>query len=538
MKAVSVFLEELQKRIDSTALQTLDFENKKNMLLEIDNIILKYNLNKRNITGEDLIRIANDSLDDLYTMIDFIYGEETKEVKEATLKNINTIKLFNEESDIAASNSVLYMSQIALRITQDLASCLKRDREYIDSQKEIIELPKRVLAMFDGETLKTPIFDYGDIDKLSLGLSSGERGKLKEELYIQSFDLVAHQMSKEDKQFLDKYGSIIKNKKAKYKDIYDKVSTEITSLDDLDKLTSELAGNLNLNALDIRQILLIKLLENKFNKYQEMLTKLGVQNGVYDNLLNLKSEMDDILAASRKKLTASEKTIVSSESNKRKEFDELVESAKEIITKEKTLIDSVKPEDLQRYLIDSVTGDNQDNTYKIVSILIELSREVSAATDKDKLFDGNISDIELNKSINNLKKYIETYEVLRKDKLKNNDNIIFLDSIVNEVSSLDKKALHSFKKVYDKLCLGDFSDVSKVEGMDYNIYASKNGSLSVAFMRLAGGHTFILHIFMDSFLLSDNDKVFIKDVISNEDDIYQKQMDLRSKFNSALNRSA
>ena len=30
MKAVSVFLEELQKRIDSTALQTIDFENKKN----------------------------------------------------------------------------------------------------------------------------------------------------------------------------------------------------------------------------------------------------------------------------------------------------------------------------------------------------------------------------------------------------------------------------------------------------------------------------------------------------------------------------
>ncbi|UKI28130.1 MAG: hypothetical protein L6V78_03875 [Clostridium sp.] len=42
MKAVSVFLEELQKRIDSTALQTIDFWKIRRILfLEIDNIIFK-----------------------------------------------------------------------------------------------------------------------------------------------------------------------------------------------------------------------------------------------------------------------------------------------------------------------------------------------------------------------------------------------------------------------------------------------------------------------------------------------------------------
>ena len=38
MKAVSVFLEELQKRIDSTALQTIDFENKKNKAEKIEDL--------------------------------------------------------------------------------------------------------------------------------------------------------------------------------------------------------------------------------------------------------------------------------------------------------------------------------------------------------------------------------------------------------------------------------------------------------------------------------------------------------------------
>ena len=215
MKAVSVFLEELQKRIDSTALQTIDFENKKNTLLEIDNIILKYGLNKRNISADDLLKVASAKIDDLYLIIDFIYGDNTDEIKDIATRNIHNIK------DNGNHGSYVYLEQIAGRITQDLSSCLKRDKEYIDSQREMIELPKRVLELFDNGSLKRPIYDYSDIDKLSLGLSSKERGELKEELYIESFNLVAHQMSKDDKLFIDKYASVIKNKKEKYKDVYD-----------------------------------------------------------------------------------------------------------------------------------------------------------------------------------------------------------------------------------------------------------------------------------------------------------------------------
>ena len=209
MKAVSVFLEELQKRIDSTALQTIDFENKKNTLLEIDNIILKYGLNKRNISADDLLKIDSVSIDDLYLIIDFIYGNNTDEIKDIATRNINNIR------NNGNHGSYVYLEQIAGRITQDLSSCLKRDKEYIDSQREMIELPKRVLELFDDGSLKRPIYDYSDIDKLSLGLSSKERGELKEELYIESFNLVAHQMSKDDKLFIDKYASVIKNKKEK-----------------------------------------------------------------------------------------------------------------------------------------------------------------------------------------------------------------------------------------------------------------------------------------------------------------------------------
>lgn len=533
MKAVSVFLEELQKRIDSTALQTIDFENKKNTLLEIDNIILKYGLNRRNISADDLLKVASANIDDLYLIIDFIYGDNTDEIKDIATRNIHNIK------DNGNHGSYVYLEQIAGRITQDLSSCLKRDKEYIDSQKEMIELPKRVLELFDNGSLKRPIYDYSDIDKLSLGLSSKERGELKEELYIESFNLVAHQMSKEDKLFIDKYASVIKNKKEKYKEVYDAlgdVNIDVSLVSEKAKDAS-LDGNFDYN--DVRQALFVKVLEKDFIRYQELLLSLGVRDGVYDNLLNLKSEMEEVLALSRKKEVATD-IKVEEVSDKSKEFDEVISKAKEIIASEKELIDGVKPEELQKFLIDSVTSDDKDNKYKIVSILMELSREVNGSLDKVKLFDGHPDDGVFSSFINNINKYIETYEVLKGDKKEEDkeEHIIYLDSIVDEVNALDKKELSAFKKIYEKLILGDFSEVKRLENTSYNIYSSSYKDINVSFMRLPDEYLMILHVYKNEDKFCDADEAFIKDVLLDKEKIFDSQSKLRSNLKIAINRSA
>lgn len=533
MKAVSVFLEELQKRIDSTALQTIDFENKKNTLLEIDNIILKYGLNKRNISADDLLKIASVSIDDLYLIIDFIYGNNTDEIKDIAIRNINNIR------NNGNHGSYVYLEQIAGRITQDLSSCLKRDKEYIDSQREMIELPKRVLELFDNGSLKRPIYDYSDIDKLSLGLSSKERGELKEELYIESFNLVAHQMSKDDKLFIDKYESVIKNKKEKYKDIYDVLTDVSVEVSLINQKAKEISKDKKFDYNDVRQVLFIKVLEDDLKKYQELLLSLGVRDGVYDNLLNLKSEMEEVLSLSRKKEVVTDSK-EEDFSDKSREFDEVINKAKEIISSEKELIDSVKPEDLQKFLIDSVTSDDKDNKYKIVSILMELSREVNGALDKVKLFDGHPDDSVLSSFINNINKYIETYEVLKGDKKEEDkeEHIIYLDSIVDEVNALDKKELSAFKKVYEKLILGDFSEVKRLENTSYNIYSSSYKDVNVSFMRLPDEYLMILHVYKNEDKFCDADEAFIKDVLLDKEKIFDSQSKLRSNFKIAINRSA
>ena len=533
MKAVSVFLEELQKRIDSTALQTIDFENKKNTLLEIDNIILKYGLNKRNISADDLLKIDSVSIDDLYLIIDFIYGNNTDEIKDIATRNINNIR--NNDNH----GSYVYLEQIAGRITQDLSSCLKRDKEYIDSQREMIELPKRVLELFDDGSLKRPIYDYSDIDKLSLGLSSKERGELKEELYIESFNLVAHQMSKDDKLFIDKYASVIKNKKEKYKDVYDVLTDVSADASLISQKAKEISKDKKFDYNDVRQVLFIKVLEDDLKKYQELLLSLGVRDGVYDNLLNLKSEMEEVLSLSRKKEVVTDGKEEDS-SDKFREFDEVINKAKEIISSEKELIDSVKPEDLQKFLIDSVTSDDKDNKYKIVSILMELSREVNGALDKVKLFDGHLDDSVLSSFINNINKYIETYEVLKGDRNEENkeEHVIYLESIIDEVNALDKKELNAFKKVCEKLILGDFSEVKRLENTSYNIYVSSYKDVNVSFMRLPDKFLMILHVYTSEDEFDDMDEMFIKEVLLDKEKVFASQSELRCKLKVVINRSA
>ena len=290
---------------------------------------------------------------------------------------------------------------------------------------------------------------------------------------------------------------------------------------------------------DVRQALFVKVLEKDLIRYQELLLSLGVRDGVYDNLLNLKSEMEEILSLSRKKEVVTDSKEEDS-SDKSREFDEVINKAKEIISSEKELIDSVKPEDLQKFLIDSVTSDDKDNKYKIVSILMELSREVNGALDKVKLFDGHLDDSVLSSFINNINKYIETYEVLKGDRNEENkeEHVIYLESIVDEVNALDKKELNAFKKVCEKLILGDFSEVKRLENTSYNIYVSSYKDVNVSFMRLPDKFLMILHVYTNEDVFGDMDEMFIKEVLLDKEKVFASQSELRGNLKIAINRSA
>ena len=113
-----------------------------------------------------------------------------------------------------------------------------------------------------------------------------------------------------------------------------------------------------------------------------------------------------------------------------------------------------------------------------------------------------------------------------------------MESIAGEVNALDKKNLSSFKKVYKKLSLGDFSEATKLDNLSYNIYFSSYKDVNVSFMRLADNYLFILHAYLGEFKLAANDEIFIKEALNDKEKVYDSQVDLRIDLKAAINRSA
>ena len=146
----------------------------------------------------------------------------------------------------------------------------------------------------------------------------------------------------------------------------------------------------------------------------------------------------------------------------------------------------------------------------------------------------------LSSFINNINKYIETYEVLKGDKNEENkeEHVIYLESIIDEVNALDKKELNAFKKVCEKLILGDFSEVKRLENTSYNIYVSSYKDVNVSFMRLLDKFLMILHVYTSEDEFGDMDEMFIKEVLLDKEKVFASQSELRGNLKIAINRSA
>ena len=146
----------------------------------------------------------------------------------------------------------------------------------------------------------------------------------------------------------------------------------------------------------------------------------------------------------------------------------------------------------------------------------------------------------LSSFINNINKYIETYEVLKTDRNEENkeEHVIYLESIIDEVNALDKKELNAFKKVCEKLILGDFSEVKRLENTSYNIYVSSYKDVNVSFMRLPDKFLMILHVYTNEEVFGDMDEMFIKEVLLDKEKVFASQSELRGNLKIAINRSA
>src|SRR5574344_36206 len=142
MSAIQTFLSELQKRIDAVSSQLIDFENKKNTMLLIDNILYKYSLDKNNITSDDLINLSEE---DLKVILSIKYkDDELNGILSLIKVNSNIIRIYNnlkdKYGDVANASQYNeaknYMDQLANLLSSELGRFLERNKAYVEATKK------------------------------------------------------------------------------------------------------------------------------------------------------------------------------------------------------------------------------------------------------------------------------------------------------------------------------------------------------------------------------------------------------------------
>lgn len=544
MSAVAMFLEELQKRIDSAALQKTSYDNKRNALIEIDNIILTYGLDKKMITSDDLGTLASANIVHLDKLLDFT-SIATEPGDRNLIKNYLAVleldrRIRGKYEGVGMEPSIVrakeYIDRVAMEVTQNLAVCLKKEREVSEREKEMLDLPRNVLALFKNGVLTKPIFDFSDIDKLSLGMPSKERGELKLELYVQSYNLVAFKMSKEDELFLNKFKEIVSTKKKKYADVYEKIANEDITFNDMDAAISLFEEQYDLSFADAKGAVTILLLEKNITDYEDTLRRADIPESFKKEMIQtIKDEMEQVLAFSRKrektkKTDAEENTELS---NSKLLLDERVKEAESIIKDEDALIKSVDGEKLGMFLAQSASEDTKEAlTYRLASILISLVNVLNAIKDKEKLLEDDENTLirERKETISKINDYIETYRVLRKqeplEKIPEKDEdisfkVLYLtdnsrkDYFSAFTAGQEKKYISDVLKLVHKLEQGMFVGSEKCEGYNQPIYRLASKKSRIIYMRLTNNYILVLA----PAIKSEETKSVLDKIVRNSDRI-------------------
>lgn len=225
MKPIQTLLDELTKRITTTSSLITELKNSKNTVLNIENILFKYEINVYPLKIEDLIKISDQ---DFNTIIEEIGENNLAVLIENFSKNKEIIKLYNKISDTHGnvaeapqySEAMADLENSVMLISNYLLKYKKEQKEHIESLDKVIESYEMYLFKFEGGILIEPIFDMISFHDMlnKCGLDVTTKALIKKEVGKLNYNLVINKgVSKnEDEKVLDKYRVILERKKQEY----------------------------------------------------------------------------------------------------------------------------------------------------------------------------------------------------------------------------------------------------------------------------------------------------------------------------------
>lgn len=421
IKAISNLLDSINNRINIISLQIDEIKNRRNYILELENIFFNYQISKYDIKSEDLLKLnVND-----FSHIMEIMGEENialltkkfdecKKINELYKSLIDGVDQIPEASQY--DDAINWLQNICDVIMKHMQKYEADASQNIDIMENTINSLKRFSSRFKAGELIEPIFDIEKLNDIlnKSGLELAEKVAIKKAIGIATYNLVTKKdLPVDDKsKVIEKYRLIYEKKSNTYTEAISKILQMCASenkelkieniLNDVDYFTAKLTEH---EASAIRNAIVSILLKKELDSY--------------DN----KENIDSILNNCEKLLMYSRENQEKKEESKENPIDDLLiqgntvlSNAQEIITIEKALLENNTLDNAQEYY-DLALKDNMENNEKTLILVVKSivqSTELLENCLKDYQEEPNLYRAKCKELILNITEFIDTYNILKK----------------------------------------------------------------------------------------------------------------------------
>lgn len=482
----------LNDRIQEVSSQVNQINNRKNTILELDNLLFSQGINKHHITGNDLSRF---SIEEFTRIIEVLRLPELDD-------KITAFDRYREDSSLASRN---WLRAMAAVLTGAFKNALIDEDQKVTALKESIATYKRYQAMFRGDDLITPVFDMLEFNNLLIICRMSIADTIEIKFFIGKANIrlvLSKNINADDQNLIQKYQIILNKKQKTYHDDIKAVEELVTTLGITLKL-SELENQITtlteaepkIPFKSVQNAAVCILLAAELDAFSQN------QVATAEQVASLINNAEFLLKISRRHKP---KTI--SDSKTANESDKLIIQAKDILSQEQDFLKSINPDEYERYAQLLAVVDNkkkedspEGESYRLAIVLESLRQEL-------KVFEITAAKYEESPELfrpsymnqaETIRDYLEVYELL-KNRMKTPITtektvykIIYLTNpdgkavITQYIESLSDSYRVSIKNIINSLSNGNLANKETAVMLDeYTIYTIERRNVVLSYILL------------------------------------------------------
>ena len=233
LSTIPNFLTEINNRIQAISNQIENANKEKNTLLYIENLFFEYGIEKNSLSMEDLLKIPSDSFKEIMEVL----GVPDVDMQESLFsKHVEVVKLHDnivkEHGEIKVAEQYKEAEKWLKHKTAVINSWIRNaSNDKITSLNESYEEFRKITDYFRGNELVKPILETEEFNRILAlcGFSILEIALIKKEVGIITLELmIPTEVKKAPKDELEKYKTILENKKEIHKEFIPSILTFIT----------------------------------------------------------------------------------------------------------------------------------------------------------------------------------------------------------------------------------------------------------------------------------------------------------------------